>query len=61
MILKVFNRKFFSYSSKQLIDLETQYGCHNYGPLNVVAAKGKGVLLWDVEGKFVSIFRKTVL
>lgn len=61
MIFKVFSRKYFSYSSKQLIDLEAQYGCHNYGPLNIVASKGKGALLWDVEGNRVFIFRKTIL
>lgn len=48
MIPKVFNKISFPYSSKQLIDMENQYGCHNYGPLNIVAAKGKGALLWDV-------------
>lgn len=48
MISQVFGRRFFSYSSKQLIDLEAQYGCHNYGPLNIVASKGEGAYLWDV-------------
>lgn len=60
MIPRVFGRRFFAYSSKQLIDLEAQYGCHNYGPLNVVAAKGKGALLWDVEGNSVSICRQAI-
>lgn len=38
-------------SSKQLIELEEKYGAHNYHPLPVVLAKGKGVHVWDVEGK----------
>jgi ornithine--oxo-acid transaminase len=31
--------------------LEDQYGAHNYHPLPVVLSRGKGVHLWDVEGK----------
>lgn len=38
-------------SSAQLIELENRYGAHNYHPLPVVLAKGKGVRVWDVEGK----------
>ncbi|MBS1646841.1 MAG: ornithine--oxo-acid transaminase [Bacteroidetes bacterium] len=34
-----------------LIALENQYGAHNYHPLPVVLDKGKGVFVWDVEGK----------
>jgi len=33
------------------MDLEDKYGAHNYHPLPVVLAKGKGVFVWDVEGK----------
>lgn len=33
------------------IDLEENYGTHNYHPLPVVIAKGEGVYVWDVEGK----------
>lgn len=33
------------------IDLENQYGAHNYHPLPVVLKEGKGVYVWDVEGK----------
>lgn len=33
------------------IDLENQYGAHNYHPLPVVLDKGEGVFVWDVEGK----------
>ncbi len=40
-----------SLSSSDLIAYEDQYGAHNYHPLPVVLAKGKGIYLWDVEGK----------
>ncbi len=33
------------------IDLENQYGAHNYHPLPVVLKRGKGVYVWDVEEK----------
>ena len=33
------------------ITLEDKYGAHNYHPLPVVLSKGKGVFVWDVEGK----------
>jgi ornithine--oxo-acid transaminase len=33
------------------IDLENQFGAHNYRPLPVVLKKGKGVFVWDVDGK----------
>lgn len=38
-------------SSREAIQLEDQYGAHNYHPLPVVLSKGEGVFLWDVEGK----------
>jgi len=37
--------------TKDFIDLEDLYGAHNYSPLDVVIARGKGVWVWDVEGK----------
>ena len=37
--------------SKDFIELEDKYGAHNYHPIDVVIAKGKGVWVWDVEGK----------
>ena len=37
--------------SEQFIDLEHTHGAHNYHPLPVVLSEGKGVFLWDVEGK----------
>lgn len=33
------------------IDLENQYGAHNYHPLPVVLKKGNGIYVWDVEEK----------
>ena len=38
-------------SSKELMALEDRYGAHNYHPLPVVLSKGRGVYVWDVEGK----------
>ncbi len=38
-------------SSKQAIHLEDKYGAHNYHPLPVVLDRGKGVFVWDLEGK----------
>lgn len=38
-------------SSKELMQLEDQYGAHNYHPLPVVLARGEGVYVWDAEGK----------
>ncbi|MEL6359136.1 MAG: ornithine--oxo-acid transaminase, partial [Bacteroidota bacterium] len=35
-------------NSQHYIDLEHQYGAHNYHPLPVVLSKGEGVHLWDV-------------
>ncbi|MEC9303622.1 MAG: ornithine--oxo-acid transaminase [Bacteroidota bacterium] len=37
-------------SSKYYINLEHEYGAHNYHPLPVVLARGEGVFVWDVEG-----------
>ncbi len=37
--------------SADLMQLEDQYGAHNYHPLPVVLEKGEGVHVWDVEGK----------
>ncbi len=38
-------------SADQLIQLEDQYGAHNYHPLPIVLSKGQGVFVWDVKGK----------
>jgi len=38
-------------SSSELMKLEDRYGAHNYHPLPVVLSKGRGVYVWDAEGK----------
>ena len=38
-------------TTDQAIARDEEYGAHDYHPLPVVLAKGKGVFLWDVEGK----------
>ena len=37
--------------TEHLIEMEERYGAHNYHPLPVVLDRGRGVYLWDVEGK----------
>ncbi|NLN70875.1 MAG: ornithine--oxo-acid transaminase [Chloroflexi bacterium] len=37
-------------NSEYFINLENQYGAHNYHPLDVVLVKGEGVWVYDVEG-----------
>ena len=37
--------------SQKAIELENEYGAHNYHPLPVVLERGEGVFVWDVEGK----------
>ena len=37
--------------TQRAIALEEQFGAHNYHPLPVVLDSGKGVFVWDVEGK----------
>lgn len=37
--------------AQRAIDLEERYGAHNYHPLPVVLDSGKGVFVWDVDGK----------
>ena len=37
--------------TKSYIAMEDRYGAHNYHPLPVVLKKGKGIYVWDVEGK----------
>jgi len=38
-------------TSKDYMKREEQFGAHNYHPLPVVLDKGKGVFVWDVEGR----------
>src|SRR5512146_1080311 len=37
--------------TREIIDIEDRYGAHNYHPLDVVLTEGKGVWVYDVEGK----------
>ena len=37
-------------STQSFIDLENEFGAHNYEPLDIVLARGQGVWVWDVEG-----------
>lgn len=37
--------------TSEYIDLENKFGAHNYKPLDVVIAQGKGVWVKDVDGK----------
>jgi ornithine--oxo-acid transaminase len=38
-------------TSNDYMAKEDKFGAHNYHPLPVVLAKGKGIFVWDVEGK----------
>ena len=38
-------------NAEGLIELENEFGAHNYHPLPVVLNRGEGVYVWDVEGK----------
>ncbi|WP_317889903.1 ornithine--oxo-acid transaminase [Terriglobus tenax] len=40
-----------SMETRQFIELEDQYGAHNYHPLDVVVERAEGAWLFDVEGK----------
>jgi ornithine--oxo-acid transaminase len=36
---------------KELISLEDRFGANTYNPLDVMLSRGKGVWVWDVDGK----------
>ncbi|MEI7502520.1 MAG: ornithine--oxo-acid transaminase [Paludibacter sp.] len=38
-------------TASQLMELENEYGAHNYHPIPVVLDRGEGVYVWDVNGK----------
>ena len=38
-------------TSAEAMQLEDQYGAHNYHPIPVVLDRGEGVHVWDLEGK----------
>lgn len=46
MLTKTENAK-----TAKFLALEEKHGAHNYHPLPVVLSKGKGVFMWDVDGK----------
>lgn len=37
--------------SQKVFDRESKFGAHNYHPIPVALCEGKGVFLYDVEGK----------
>src|SRR5512138_2503817 len=37
--------------TQEFVQLEQQYGAHNYHPLDVVITRAEGVWVYDVEGK----------
>ena len=37
--------------TREYIERENRYGAHNYHPLPVVLERGKGIFVWDVEGR----------
>ena len=37
--------------TQHYLQLEEQYGAHNYHPIPVVLNRGEGVYVWDVDGK----------
>ena len=54
MLLSGIRRSFavkYSAKANTLVEQELKYGCHNYSPLPVVLSKGKGIHVWDVDGK----------
>jgi ornithine--oxo-acid transaminase len=40
-----------SSTTQYYLELEEQYGAHNYHPIPVVLNRGEGVYVWDVDGK----------
>jgi ornithine--oxo-acid transaminase len=38
-------------STRDFIQLENEFGAHNYHPLDVVIARGEGVWVYDIEGR----------
>ncbi|MCB9055756.1 MAG: ornithine--oxo-acid transaminase [Chitinophagales bacterium] len=38
-------------NTQHYLELEEQYGAHNYHPIPVVLNRGEGIFVWDVEGK----------
>lgn len=38
-------------TSEQVFEREARFGAHNYHPIPVALTEGKGVYVWDVEGR----------
>lgn len=38
-------------TQQEYIERESRYGAHNYYPLPVVLQRGKGIFVWDTDGK----------
>ena len=38
-------------TQQEYIERESHYGAHNYHPLPVVLQRGKGIFVWDTDGK----------
>ncbi|MEG2228872.1 MAG: ornithine--oxo-acid transaminase [Odoribacter sp.] len=38
-------------TAQEFMDRESRYGAHNYHPLPVVLERGKGIYVWDTDGK----------
>lgn len=51
LLLPLFMVSTLSEKTKHYLELEEQYGAHNYHPLPVVLEKGEGVYVWDVDDK----------
>nr|XP_039260944.1 ornithine aminotransferase, mitochondrial-like [Styela clava] len=49
--LSVVNKLKEELTSEQVYQREKKYGAHNYSPLPVALTKGRGVYVWDVEGR----------
>jgi ornithine--oxo-acid transaminase len=39
------------HSTREFVELEDQFGAHNYHPLDIVIERAEGVWVYDVEGK----------
>src|SRR5579864_7120565 len=37
--------------TRDFVELENQYGAHNYHPLDVVIERAEGVWVYDIDGK----------
>src|SRR5258708_10755794 len=38
-------------NTQEYIDIEEEYGAHNYHPLDVVLTRGEGIWVYDVDGR----------